>query len=163
ELVESELFGYVRGAHSQAASPKAGIIEEAEGGTLFLDEIGDMAPELQTKLLRFTQDRQLIPVGGTRARRIDTRILAATSRTAPHARFAVGPRVTPAADRARAGRAHAPLQRQHAARRARARAQARAGLPLGQAFQAKCRRLPQERRVRLSLRRAQKIDAATRG
>jgi DNA-binding NtrC family response regulator len=83
ELVESELFGYVRGAHSQAMSSKAGIIEEAEGGTLFLDEIGDMAPELQTKLLRFTQDRLLIPVGGTRARRIDTRILAATSRTAP--------------------------------------------------------------------------------
>jgi DNA-binding NtrC family response regulator len=83
ELVESELFGYVRGAHSQAASSKTGIIEEAEGGTLFLDEIGDMAPELQTKLLRFTQDRLLIPVGGTRARPIDTRILAATSRTAP--------------------------------------------------------------------------------
>jgi DNA-binding NtrC family response regulator len=83
ELVESELFGYVRGAHSQAASSKGGIIEEAEGGTLFLDEIGDMAPELQTKLLRFTQDRLLIPVGGTRARSIDTRILAATSRTAP--------------------------------------------------------------------------------
>jgi DNA-binding NtrC family response regulator len=83
ELVESELFGYVRGAHSQALSSKAGIIEDAEGGTLFLDEIGDMAPELQTKLLRFTQDRLLVPVGGTRSRRIDTRILAATSRTAP--------------------------------------------------------------------------------
>ncbi|HVR61741.1 MAG TPA: sigma 54-interacting transcriptional regulator [Polyangia bacterium] len=83
ELVESELFGYVRGAHSQALSSKPGIIEEAEGGTLFLDEIGDMAPELQTKLLRFTQDRLLVPVGATRTRRIDTRILAATSRTAP--------------------------------------------------------------------------------
>ncbi|MBC8132570.1 MAG: sigma 54-interacting transcriptional regulator [Deltaproteobacteria bacterium] len=83
ELVESELFGYLRGAHSQATGPKTGIIEEAEGGTLFLDEIGDMAPELQTKLLRFTQDRMLTPVGGTRPRRIDVRILAATSRTAP--------------------------------------------------------------------------------
>lgn len=83
ELVESELFGYLRGAHSQATGPKAGIIEEAEGGTLFLDEIGDMAPELQTKLLRFTQDRMLTPVGGTRPRHIDVRILAATSRTAP--------------------------------------------------------------------------------
>ena len=81
ELVESELFGYVRGAHSQAASSKPGIIEEAEGGTLFLDEIGDMAPELQTKLLRFTQDRMLVPIGGVRPRRIDTRIVAATSRT----------------------------------------------------------------------------------
>ncbi|HET6282742.1 MAG TPA: sigma 54-interacting transcriptional regulator, partial [Polyangia bacterium] len=83
ELVESELFGYVRGAHSQASQSKPGIIEEAEEGTLFLDEIGDMAPELQTKLLRFTQDRLLAPVGGTRQRRIDTRILAATSRSAP--------------------------------------------------------------------------------
>jgi DNA-binding NtrC family response regulator len=82
ELVESELFGYVRGAHSQAAASKPGIIEEAEGGTLFLDEIGEMAPELQTKLLRFTQDRMLAPVGGVRAKRIDTRIVAATSRTA---------------------------------------------------------------------------------
>jgi DNA-binding NtrC family response regulator len=83
ELVESELFGYVRGAHSQAAASKPGIIEEAEGGTLFLDEVGEMAPELQTKLLRFTQDRLLAPVGGVRPRRIDTRIIAATSRTAP--------------------------------------------------------------------------------
>jgi transcriptional regulator with PAS, ATPase and Fis domain len=81
ELVESELFGYARGAHSQAATAKPGIIEEAEGGTLFLDEIGEMAPELQTKLLRFTQDRLLIPIGGVRPRRIDTRIIAATSRT----------------------------------------------------------------------------------
>ena len=84
ELVESELFGYVRGAHSQAAASKPGIIEDAEGGTLFLDEVGEMAPELQTKLLRFTQDRMLAPVGGVRPRRIDTRIIAATSRaTAP--------------------------------------------------------------------------------
>jgi transcriptional regulator of acetoin/glycerol metabolism len=84
ELVESELFGYVRGAHSQAAIAKPGIIEEAEGGTLFLDEIGEMAPELQTKLLRFTQDRMLAAVGGVRSRRIDARIIAATSRaTAP--------------------------------------------------------------------------------
>src|SRR4029078_10343907 len=59
ELVESALFGYARGAHSQAAMAKPGIIEQAEGGTLFLDEIGEMAPELQTKLLRFTQDRML--------------------------------------------------------------------------------------------------------
>jgi transcriptional regulator of acetoin/glycerol metabolism len=81
ELVESELFGYVRGAHSQAAASKPGIIEDADGGTLFLDEIGEMAPELQTKLLRFTQDRILAPVGGVRPRRIDTRIVAATSRT----------------------------------------------------------------------------------
>jgi transcriptional regulator with PAS, ATPase and Fis domain len=83
ELVESELFGYARGAHSQAAMAKPGIIEQAEGGTLFLDEIGEMAPELQTKLLRFTQDRMLAPVGAVRGRYIDTRIIAATSRTTP--------------------------------------------------------------------------------
>ena len=81
ELVETELFGYARGAHSQAAIAKPGIIEEAENGTLFLDEIGEMSPELQTKLLRFTQDRMLAPVGGLRPRRIETRIVAATSRT----------------------------------------------------------------------------------
>jgi transcriptional regulator with PAS, ATPase and Fis domain len=80
ELVESELFGYARGAHSQAAMAKPGIIEQAEGGTLFLDEVGEMAPELQTKLLRFTQDRMLSPIGGVRARHIDTHIIAATSR-----------------------------------------------------------------------------------
>jgi len=83
ELVESELFGYARGAHSQAAMAKPGIIEEADGGTLFLDEIGEMAPALQTKLLRFTQDRLLVPIGGVHPRRIETRIVAATSRTAP--------------------------------------------------------------------------------
>jgi transcriptional regulator of acetoin/glycerol metabolism len=83
ELVETELFGYARGAHSQAAMAKPGIIEEADGGTLFLDEIGEMAPALQTKLLRFTQDRLLVPVGGVHPRRIETRIVAATSRTAP--------------------------------------------------------------------------------
>jgi transcriptional regulator of acetoin/glycerol metabolism len=98
ELVESELFGYVRGAHSQAAASKPGIIEEAEGGTLFLDEVGEMAPELQTKLLRFTQDRILAPVGGVRPRRIDTRIIAATSRTtAPGKTSGVGLRADLAA------------------------------------------------------------------
>src|SRR5262249_48862180 len=75
ELVETELCGYARGAHSQAAMAKPGIIEEAENGTLFLDEIGEMVPELQTKLLRFTQDRMLAPVDGLRARRIETRIV----------------------------------------------------------------------------------------
>jgi DNA-binding NtrC family response regulator len=83
ELVETELFGYARGAHSQALLPKPGIIEQAEGGTLFLDEIGEMAPALQTKLLRFTQDRLLVPVGSVHPRRIETRIIAATSRTGP--------------------------------------------------------------------------------
>jgi DNA-binding NtrC family response regulator len=84
ELVETELFGFVRGAHSEARDNKPGLIDEAEGGTLFLDEIGEMSPELQSKLLRFVQDRMLTPVGGTSPRRIDARILAATNRlTAP--------------------------------------------------------------------------------
>jgi transcriptional regulator with PAS, ATPase and Fis domain len=81
ELVESELFGYVRGAHSQAREAKRGLFEEAEGGTLFLDEVGEMPADLQTKLLRFLQDRMLAPLGATRARHLDTRVLAATSRT----------------------------------------------------------------------------------
>jgi transcriptional regulator with PAS, ATPase and Fis domain len=79
ELVESELFGYVRGAHSQAAQAKRGLIEEADGGTLFLDELGDMPRGAQTKLLRFLQEREVLPLGGTQARRVDVRVLAATS------------------------------------------------------------------------------------
>ena len=81
ELVESELFGYRQGAHSTAHSAKAGLIEEAEGGTLFLDEIGEMTPEAQIKILRFLQDRELTPLGSTRPRRMDVRIVAATNRT----------------------------------------------------------------------------------
>ncbi|MEO8213580.1 MAG: sigma 54-interacting transcriptional regulator [Myxococcales bacterium] len=81
ELVESELFGYRQGAHSTAHQAKAGLIEEAEGGTLFLDEIGEMTQEAQIKLLRFLQDRELTPLGSTRPRKIDVRIIAATNRT----------------------------------------------------------------------------------
>jgi len=82
ELVESELFGYRQGAHSTAHQAKVGLIEEAEEGTLFLDEIGEMTPEAQIKILRFLQDRELTPLGATRPRRMDVRILAATNRTA---------------------------------------------------------------------------------
>jgi len=81
ELVESELFGYRAGAHSTAHQAKAGLIEEAEGGTLFLDEIGEMTAEAQIKILRFLQDRELTPLGSTRPRRMDVRIIAATNRT----------------------------------------------------------------------------------
>src|SRR5262249_51046424 len=81
ELVESELFGYRQGAHSTAHQAKPGLIEEAEGGTLFLDEIGEMSAEARTKLLRFLQDRELTPLGATRPRRIDVRVIAATNRT----------------------------------------------------------------------------------
>ena len=80
DLVESELFGYRPGAHSTARQGKPGLVERAEGGTLFLDEVGEMAPEVQAKLLRFLQDRQLVPLGGTRPRHLDVRVLAATNR-----------------------------------------------------------------------------------
>lgn len=80
ELMESELFGFRAGAHSTASGAKPGLVEEAEGGTLFLDEIGDMARDAQTKLLRFLQDRTLTPLGGTRARTLDVRVVAATNR-----------------------------------------------------------------------------------
>jgi transcriptional regulator with GAF, ATPase, and Fis domain len=82
ELAESELFGYEKGAHSTAQGRKQGLVETANGGTLFLDEIGDMAGELQSKLLRFLQDRRFTPLGSTRSIETDVRVVAATSRTA---------------------------------------------------------------------------------
>jgi len=91
DLVESELFGYRAGAHSTAHQAKPGLIEEAEGGTLFLDEIGEMTGEAQTKLLRFLQDRELTPLGATRPRRMDVRIIAATNRTASGTSAGKGP------------------------------------------------------------------------
>src|SRR6185295_12810184 len=82
ELVESELFGYERGAHSTAKARKAGLIEAADGGTLFLDELGEMSLDVQSKLLRFLQDRSYVPIGSTRAMTADVRIVAASSRGA---------------------------------------------------------------------------------
>src|SRR6185503_13574125 len=83
ELVESELFGYEKGAHSTAQGRKVGLVEAADRGTLFLDEIGEMPSELQSKLLRFLQDRRFTPVGSTRVIEADVRFVAATSRVAP--------------------------------------------------------------------------------
>jgi len=80
ELVESELFGYEKGAHSTAQQRKTGLVEAANGGTLFLDEIGDMPLELQSKLLRFLQDKRFSPLGSTRVIEADVRFVAATSR-----------------------------------------------------------------------------------
>jgi len=80
ELLESELFGYVKGAFTGAAQSKMGRIQYAEGGTLFLDEIGDMKPALQAKLLRMLQEQEIEPVGSVKPVKTDVRILAATHR-----------------------------------------------------------------------------------
>ena len=79
-LLESELFGYLRGAFTDARRDKPGRVALAEGGTLFLDEIGDVAPSVQVKLLRVVQDREYEPLGGTTTIVADVRVIAATNR-----------------------------------------------------------------------------------
>jgi Nif-specific regulatory protein len=79
-LLESELFGYEKGAFTGAVSQKKGRIEMADGGVLFLDEIGELAPSLQVKLLRVLQEREFERVGGTRPIHVDIRLIAATNR-----------------------------------------------------------------------------------
>jgi DNA-binding NtrC family response regulator len=80
ELIESELFGHVRGAFTGADRDREGKVAAAHGGTLFMDEIGDLAPAAQAKLLRALEERRITPVGSTRALDVDVRIVAATNR-----------------------------------------------------------------------------------
>src|SRR5690348_3797782 len=80
ELIESELFGHVRGAFTGAVADRRGKFEAADGGTIFLDEIGDMTLKTQAKVLRVLQEQTLEPVGGTQRIRVDARVLAATNK-----------------------------------------------------------------------------------
>ena len=78
-ILESELFGYRKGAFTHATADKKGLFSEADGSSIFLDEIGDLSPTLQTKLLRVLQEKEIKPLGETRTRKIDVRIIASTN------------------------------------------------------------------------------------
>ena len=79
-LLESELFGYAKGAFTDAKSDRKGLFQEAEGGTIFLDEIGDLPLQLQAKLLRVLQEKEIKPLGQSRSLKVDVRVLASTNR-----------------------------------------------------------------------------------
>ncbi|SMC37483.1 DNA-binding transcriptional response regulator, NtrC family, contains REC, AAA-type ATPase, and a Fis-type DNA-binding domains [Desulfocicer vacuolatum DSM 3385] len=79
-ILESELFGYKKGAFTNAMRDKSGLFQEAHEGTIFLDEIGDIGPTIQTKLLRVLQEKEVKPLGDTRSRKVDVRIVASTNR-----------------------------------------------------------------------------------
>jgi DNA-binding NtrC family response regulator len=79
-ILESELFGYKKGAFTNATRDKEGLFQEADKGTIFLDEIGDIGPSIQTKLLRVLQEKEIKPLGDTKTRKVDIRIIASTNR-----------------------------------------------------------------------------------
>jgi two-component system response regulator HupR/HoxA len=80
ELLESELFGYKKGAFTGAVEDRAGLFERANGGTVFLDEIGEVSPAFQVKLLRVLQEGEIRPLGSSQTRQVDVRVIAATNR-----------------------------------------------------------------------------------
>ncbi len=82
-ILESELFGYKKGAFTHATGNKTGLFQEAENGSLFLDEIGEISPAIQTRLLRVLQDKEIKPLGDTRTIRVNTRIIASTNQNLP--------------------------------------------------------------------------------
>jgi DNA-binding NtrC family response regulator len=84
-MIESELFGYVKGAFTGALNDFPGMIQESAGGTLFLDEIAEMPPDLQTRFLRVLQEREFRPLGSTKTIKVDFRLVAATNRAVPAA------------------------------------------------------------------------------
>ena len=79
-LLESELFGHVKGAFTGATADRPGLFREASGGTLFLDEIGDISPQMQVKLLRALQEKEIRPLGGSRTYNVDVRVITATNK-----------------------------------------------------------------------------------
>jgi transcriptional regulator with PAS, ATPase and Fis domain len=80
QILESELFGYRKGAFTHATQNKTGLFQEAHGGSIFLDEIGDISTSIQTKLLRVLQEKEIKPLGDTRSIHVDVRVLASTNR-----------------------------------------------------------------------------------